>query len=127
MSSIKKFFFGRYSTHSLKMGHRSGLLRGQDCIALSSHTGSIPPIAKASRAADGVPGDHSQAIVSSVSFFQFFSKARDEWSRTLLCVTGSSFWLLSPFLFYCSWLLLCFGGLGVHLHNSIQSHVIGAG
>ena len=94
--------------HSLKMDHKSGLLRGQDCIALSSHTGSIPPIAKASRAADGVPGDHSQAIVSSVSFLQFFSKARDEWSRTLLCATGSTLVVTFSFLFYS--LLLCFGG-----------------
>ena len=44
---------------------------------------------------------------------------------SLLCLTGPiSFWLPSP-LFYC--LLLCFGGFGVHLHNSAGSCAIGAG
>ena len=111
-------------THPLKVDHRYEFLRDQDRIAFSSHTSSIPPIAKASRGRQWRAARPRPLHCVQSLLFPLFSKVRDKWSRTLLCVTGpiSLLWLLLLLFYY---LLLCFGGFGVHLHNSTGSRAIG--
>ena len=67
---------------------------------LSFHTGFIPTTTKASRGRQwraGRPRSVRCAHRLLSPFFPLFSKVRDKWSRTLLCVTAPiSFWLPSP-------------------------------
>ena len=112
--------------HPLKVDHRYEFLRDQDRIAFSSHTSSIPPL-KLAGAASGEPRDHSHSIVFSVSFFNPFPTIlqgeRQVVTNSAVRRRADLLIMVTSPLFYS--LLLCFGGFGVHLHNSTGSCVIG--